>query len=175
MRGVISLAAAFALPLALPNGEPFPGREYILFLTFCVIFVTLVLQGLSLPVVIRWLAMSRDTRTDDEERQARVAANTAAREFLDRAIAEQDAPEEIAGRLRAEYDERLEQLEECAANRDDPGGGVVTGDYQRLQHRALSVERNTIIELRNQHVINDEALRRIQRDLDLAEARLTGA
>ena len=80
----------------------------------------------------------------------------------------------VLDRLRAEYDERVQQLELCANNSADCSGEIATPQYQRLQQEALNVERRTIIGLRNQHVINDEALRRIQRDLDLAEARLTG-
>jgi Na+/H+ antiporter len=174
MRGVISLAAALALPFALPNGQPFPGREYILFLTFCVILATLVLQGLTLPAVIRRLGITDDGLADDEERRARVEANTAALEFIDRTIAEESVPTHVADRLRAEYDDRLAQLRACAENEDERGGAVATKSYQQLQHDALRVERSTIIQLRNEHVINDDALRRIQRDLDLAEARLDG-
>lgn len=174
MRGVISLAAAFALPLALPNGEPFPGRDYILFLTFCVIFVTLVLQGLTLPLAIRALRIRDDGLLNEEERRARFEANTAALEFLDRTIAEEGVSKAVAQRLRADYDERLAELRGCAASEENRGGGIATGEYQRLQRDALRVERETIVRLRNQLVINDEALRRIQRDLDLADARLAG-
>jgi hypothetical protein len=85
-----------------------------------------------------------------------------------------DFPSDVIDRLRAEYDERIEQLQLCAENPEDCRGEIATPQYQRLQHEALRIERQTIIRLRNQHVINDEALRRIQRDLDLAEARLTG-
>lgn len=174
MRGVISLAAAFALPLALPNGEPFPGRDYILFLTFCVIFVTLVLQGLTLPLAIRALRIRDDGLLNEEERRARLEANTAALEFIDRAIAEEGVAPAVAERLRAEYDDRLAELRSCAENDENRGGGIATGAYQDLQREALRVERETIVRLRNELVINDEALRRIQRDLDLAEARLAG-
>jgi monovalent cation/hydrogen antiporter len=81
---------------------------------------------------------------------------------------------DAVARLRAEYFERIEQLELCATNPEDCRGEIATPQYQRLQQRALDVERETIIRLRNRHIINDDALRRIQRDLDLAEARLAG-
>jgi monovalent cation/hydrogen antiporter len=174
MRGVVSLAAAFALPLALPTGRPFPGRDYILFIAFSVILVTLVLQGLTLPVLIRKLRIPRDAETDEEERLARLKANKAALEWIQEARAKSTFSPDAADRLRAEYDERIEQLEHCADNPDDCRGEIATPQYQRLQHQALRVERKTIIRLRNERVINDDALRRIQRDLDLAEARLTG-
>jgi CPA1 family monovalent cation:H+ antiporter len=174
MRGVVSLAAAFALPLALPDGRPFPGRDYILFVAFSVILVTLVLQGLTLPLLIRKLGIPHDEETDNEERLARLEANKAALEWIEKARADGDFSPDAVGRLRAEYDERIEQLEICADNPDDCRGEIATPQYQRLQHQALRVERETIIRLRNERVINDDALRRIQRDLDLAEARLTG-
>jgi monovalent cation/hydrogen antiporter len=175
MRGVISLAAAFALPFALSDGSAFPGRNYILFLAFSVILATLVVQGLTLPFVIRKLGLKADGTEDEEERTARVEANKAAIEFIEKRRESGDFSADAAGRLRTEYDERLEQLELCASNPDDCRGEIGTPQYQRLQREALRVERQTIIRLRNQRVINDDALRRIQRDLDLAEARLTGS
>ena len=176
MRGVVSLAAAFALPFTLPNGSPFPGRNYILFFTFCVILATLVLQGLTLPLVIRILRIRDDGATDEEERAARLAANQAAIDFLEEQCLRDGASPEILGRLRVEYDDRIGQLKRCAADPNgDRTGEVATPEYQRLQHQALGVERKKIIQLRNDLVISDAALRRIQRDLDLAETRLLGA
>ena len=174
MRGVVSLAAAFALPLALSNGRPFPGRDYILFFAFSVILATLVLQGLTLPLLIRKLGITHDGETDEEERRARLEANKAAIESIEKLRANGKFSPDAIDRLRAEYDERMEQLELCAQNPDDCRGEITTPQYQRLQREALRVERKTIIRLRNGRVINDDALRRIQRDLDLAEARLTG-
>jgi CPA1 family monovalent cation:H+ antiporter len=174
MRGVVSLAAAFALPLTLSDGKPFPGRNYILFLTFSVILTTLVLQGLSLPLLIRKLGITYDGEADEEERRARLEANKAAIERIGKLRASGEFSSDTVDRLRAEYDERLEQLELCAENPDDCRGEIATPQYQRLQREALRVERQTIIRLRNEGVINDDALRHIQRDLDLAEARLTG-
>ena len=174
MRGVVSLAAAFALPLALNQNTPFPGRSYILFLTFCVILTTLVFQGLTLPILIRSLGVKDDGVTDEEERLARLEANKAAIELIETAALNWGISDEIVNRLRAEYDDRIEQLQLCCESLDDRSGGIATPDYQKLQQRALDEERKTIIRLRNEQTINDHALRRIQRDLDLAEARLTG-
>jgi monovalent cation/hydrogen antiporter len=175
MRGVVSLAAAFALPYILPDGSPFPGRNYILFLTFSVILVTLLFQGLTLPIVIRKLCIKADDSTDEEERMARLKANKAAIELIEKVRANGAFSTDTVDRLRAEYNERVEQLQLCAENPDDCRGEIATPQYQRLQREALRVERQTIIRLRNERVINDDALRRIQRDLDLAEARLTGS
>jgi CPA1 family monovalent cation:H+ antiporter len=174
MRGVVSLAAAFALPLVLDNGRPFPGRSYILFLTFCVILTTLVAQGLTLPLLIRKLGIRDDRETENEERTARLKANEAAVDFVEEKAREEQIPEEVMARVRAEYCDRIDQLNASAETAGNPGGEVATPAYQRLQHGALQVERATIIALRNSQEINDEALRHIQRDLDLAEARLTG-
>jgi Na+/H+ antiporter len=175
MRGVVSLAAAFALPFALGEESAFPGRNYILFIAFSVILVTLVVQGLTLPLLIRALGLQADGTEDEEERTARLEANKAAIEFIEKLRAEGKFAPDRVDRLRAEYDERVGQLELCAQNPDDCRGEIATPQYQRLQREALRVERQTVIRLRNQRVINDDALRRIQRDLDLAEARLTGS
>jgi CPA1 family monovalent cation:H+ antiporter len=174
MRGVVSLAAAFALPIVLANRQPFPGRSYILFLTFCVILTTLVFQGLTLPILIRKLGVEDDGVIDNEEREARLQANEAAVDFIEQKALEEHYPDEVMVRVRAEYCDRIAQLNACCQESGNPGGEVATPIYQRLQHGALQIERQTIIALRNSQQINDEALRRIQRDLDLAEARLTG-
>jgi monovalent cation/hydrogen antiporter len=172
MRGVISLAAAFALPFTLMDGSPFPGRNYILFLTFCVILTTLVLQGLTLPLIIRKLGIEPDRSTDEEERSARLEANKTAIKLIDELAGQGEFSPDTVDRLRAEYDDRLQQLQLCADSPDDCTGQIATPQFVRLQQETLKAERQTIIELRNRHVINDEALRRIQRDLDLAEERL---
>jgi monovalent cation/hydrogen antiporter len=172
MRGVVSLAAALAIPLTLPNGSPFPGRDYILFATFCIIFATLVLQGLSLPALIRALRVEDDGGAELEERTARIKANEAALAYLEELKAKAEVPLDVVARLRAEYDDRLRQLEAFARSSADGAPRPTTRFYQRIEQEALSVERRTIIQLRDEYVINDEVLRRIQRDLDLAEARL---
>ena len=173
MRGVVSLAAALAIPLTLADGSPFPGRDYILFATFCIIFATLVLQGLSLPVLIRSLGVEDDGTAELEERTARLKANEAALAYLEELKGNAEIPTEILARLRAGYDDRLRQLDACADCSAEKGGAHPAAPlYQRLEQEALTVERRTIIQLRDEYVINDEVLRRIQRDLDLAEARL---
>ena len=111
MRGVVSLAAALAVPLALTDGKPFPGRDYILFITFCVILATLVLQGLSLPALIQRLGVVDDGLANVEERTARLKANEAAMAYL--AEVDHQFPADIVERLRAEYNDRIRQLEVC--------------------------------------------------------------
>ena len=170
MRGVVSLAAALAVPLTLSDSSPFPGRDYILFITFTVTLATLVLQGLSLPVLIRRLGVMDDGLANVEERTARLKANEAALAYL--AEVDSQSPSNVVEPLRAEYDDRIRQLEVCASTGGDRSDGLVAPSYQRLQQEALDVERRTIIQLRNEYVINDDVLRRIQSDIDHAEARL---
>jgi Na+/H+ antiporter len=170
MRGVVSLAAALAVPLTLSDGNPFPGRDYILFVTFCVILATLVLQGLSLPALIHRLGVVDDGLANLEERTARLKANEAAVAYLAE-VGSQFPPDQLE-RLRAEYDDRIRQLEVSADEGGTRTNGLIAPSYQRLQKEALDVERRTIIRLRDEFVINDEVLRRIQADLDHAEARL---
>jgi len=172
MRGVVSLAAALALPERMANGSPFPGRNLILFLTFIVIMATLVVQGLSLPPLIRWLGVKDDGSMDKEEREARLKANQAAlgklKEISERDPAKADALE----RLRIEYEDHIRQMEGAEAASAGTPLRRFSSEYEKLSRAALLQERQTILHLRNQDVINDEVLRRIQRDIDLAEARL---
>jgi CPA1 family monovalent cation:H+ antiporter len=166
MRGVISLAAALALK------DSFPGRDLILFITFIVILVTLVGQGLSLPLLIRWLGVRDDGSVEKEERAARLKANHAALERL-KAIAENDpARADALERLRIEYEDHIRQVEGAEAKNAGTPMRRFSSEYERLSHEALQQERRTIIQLRNESVISDEVLRRIQQDIDLAEARL---
>jgi monovalent cation/hydrogen antiporter len=173
MRGVVSLAAALALPLTLrDSATPFPGRNLILFLTFVVILTTLVLQGLSLPPLIRWLGIQDDRSMEKEEREARLKANQAALLRLNQ-IAEQDPTRRDAlQRLRVEYEDHIRQVE---GNEPELAGTplrLFSSEFERLSQEALQIERVTILKLRNQDVISDEVLRRIQRDIDFAEARV---
>ncbi len=172
MRGVVSLAAALAVPLKLNDGSPFPARELILFLTFIVIVATLVVQGLSLPVLIRSLRIQEDRSMEKEERDARLKANRAALDKLN-AIAERDpAKADALQRLRVEYEDHIRQLEGAEPQSAGTPLRLFSSEYERLSVEALRVERISIIKLRDADVISDEVLRRIQRDIDLAEARL---
>jgi Na+/H+ antiporter len=172
MRGVVSLAAALALPLKRADGSDFPGRDLILFLTFIVILATLVVQGLSLPPLIRWLGIKDDGIIEKEERAARLAANRAALVHLNEVVEPNPDRAAAAARLRVEYEDHILQLAATDADMAGTPLRLFSTEYERLSHAALQVERRTIIQLRNDAVISDEVLRRIQRDIDLAEARL---
>jgi Na+/H+ antiporter len=166
MRGVVSLAAALALR------DKFPGRDLILFLTFMVILATLVVQGLSLPSLIRWLGIRDDGSALKEEREARLKANRAALEQLGNIKETEPAKEDALNRLKFEYEDHIRQIEGDEPRNAHTPLRLFASEYEHLSHKALQVERATIIQLRNEGVINDEVLRRIQRDVDLAEIRL---
>jgi CPA1 family monovalent cation:H+ antiporter len=171
MRGADSLAGALAIPFVLYNGEPFPGRDLILLLTFCVIFATLVLQGLTLTPLVRWLKVVDDRVTEKEERLARLKANEAALARLEAIESSNRARPKTIERLRSEYEDRIRQLR-CETPQEDSGSRLFSEDFEELAREVLQTERDTVIQLRNEEAINDQALRRIQRDIDLAEARL---
>ena len=171
MRGADSLAGALAIPFLLPNGEPFPGRNLILLLTFCVIFGTLVLQGLTIAPLVRRLGIEDDHATEREERLARLKANEAALAHVDETEALHRANPKTAERLRSEYVDRIQQLR-SEGPPEKTIRRLFSRDFEDLAREALETERDTVINLRNEEVINDQALRRIQRDIDLAEARL---
>jgi CPA1 family monovalent cation:H+ antiporter len=171
MRGADSLAGALAIPFALPSGEAFPGRDLILLLTFCVIFGTLVLQGLTLSPLVRWLKVVDDRVTEKEERLARLKANEAALARLETLQSLKRARPEVVDRLRSEYIDRIRQLRNEAPQEENVSR-LFSPDFEELAREALQTERETVLQLRNEETINDQALRRIQRDIDLAEARL---
>jgi CPA1 family monovalent cation:H+ antiporter len=171
MRGADSLAGALAIPFVLPNGAPFPGRDLILLLTFCVIFGTLVVQGFTLKPLIRWLKIVDDHVPEKEERMARLKANEAALARIEEMGSSSQARPDNVERLRSEYADRIRQL-----SKDTSHGETIrrlfSRDFEELAREALETERDTVITLRNDEAIDDEVLRHIQRDIDLAEARL---
>jgi monovalent cation/hydrogen antiporter len=194
MRGVVSLAAALAIPLTVASGASFPHRDLILFLTFCVILVTLVVQGLSLPLVLRWLGVMEDGSEVREEARARFQAVDAAISRLDELAAQDEQPEAGVGYMQRYYEKRRHVLSTRFGKLDhehdgDPDGsqvGHVHADgadhleehrtraehLRQLKQELIGVERTTVLRLRNQGEINDAALRRVERDLDLEEMRL---
>ena len=169
MRGVVSLAAALALPTVLRDGSPFPHRGMIVFLTFCVIFVTLVLQGLTLPPLIRLLGLAGAAGPDCEELEARRIVTQAALSHLEDAVArDRDQFSEVYEDLSRHYHHRLLSLKVNT----DPNEVTDHGRHVALSLEALRVERETAVRLRNEGRINDLVLRRIERELDLNESIL---
>jgi CPA1 family monovalent cation:H+ antiporter len=170
MRGVVALAAAISLPRQVADGQAFPQRNMIIFLTFCVIFVTLVAQGLTLPALIRALGLSVQAK-DSEEQRARRKMLQAALQRL-QALGGSDPPDyqEIYDDLAHHYRDRLTALAQESTESSSP----------RLEHqehyRAISkelrrVERETAIQLRNRKEIGDNVLHNLERELDLLDSR----
>jgi CPA1 family monovalent cation:H+ antiporter len=171
MRGVISLAAALALPLQTASGVPFPDRDLIIFMTFCVIFATLVVQGLSLPLLIRALGLEDDRIGDKEETHGRIGIAEAALERLEELVDEDWVREDTAERIRGLYSYRRNRFASRFEG-DTDGVEVRSAAYQRLMVELLGAQRLRLVTMRDEGSIGDEVMHRIERDLDLEESRL---
>lgn len=174
MRGAVSLAAALALPLQTDAGAAFPGRDLILFVAFIVILVTLVGQGLTLPALIRSLRV--DEEEGVEEREELLARLRAAQAALGRVETLADAEwtnDDTISRVRGLYEFRRRRFKVQAGKIEDEDGIEDRSlSYQRLMHELATAQRQALIELRNGGEISTEVMRRIERELDLEEARL---
>jgi monovalent cation/hydrogen antiporter len=170
MRGVISLAAALALPFQASGGQ-FPDRDLIIFLTFCVILATLVVQGLSLPALIRALGLEDDRIGEKEETHGRIQVAEAALERLEELGAQDWVREDTQERVRGLYAYRRNRF---ASRFDGDPDGVEerSADYQRLMVELLVAQRQRLISMRDEGSIGDEVMHRIEHDLDLEESRL---
>ncbi len=176
IRGIVSLAAALAIPLTGANGQPFPGRDLILFLTFSVILVTLVGQGLMLPAVIRALGLAHagglERHADTiEEYVARRRGIEAAIERLDELASERNLIEDVVQPLRAYHEDRLKRTEHRSDGHD--GHRKCAEVRDEIELLLIAAERRHVNELSRSGMLKDEARRRIERELDLREAHLT--
>jgi CPA1 family monovalent cation:H+ antiporter len=172
IRGVVSLAAALAIPYATMSGAPFPHRDLILFVTFGVIIVTLIGQGLLLPSVVRWLGLARHGESErlDEmqaELEARQAALRQVEQRLEALAGEHAVPDDVLELLRTRNLSRMQILP-----RDLSDGLDHTRQSAALKKELINAERAFIYELLRDGRITDEARRRIEYELDLEEASL---
>jgi Na+/H+ antiporter len=161
MRGIVSLAAAAALPTEIPY------RDLLIFLGFVVILVTLVVQGLTLAPLIRRLKLGTDHSNRDEERLARMAIGKAALSALDRAAQEGNAQSEIVARIRAELGERMAAASPLAQLSDSSHAHAT-----RVRLTAVRAARDELIRLWQEGAISDEVLHHIEEELDYEESRL---
>jgi CPA1 family monovalent cation:H+ antiporter len=167
MRGAVSLAAALALDAG------FPQRDLLVFLTFAVIFVTLVLQGLTLPPLIRWLGVQDDgTEEEREELKARLVATKAALARLDELLAEEWTRDDTIERMRGMYEYRKRRLAARAGKIEDDGFEDRSVAYQTAVREVLEAQRDAIVRLRNAGTISNDVMHRIERELDLEDERL---
>jgi monovalent cation/hydrogen antiporter len=171
MRGVLSLAAALALPVATRDGGPFPARGLILYLTFAVILATLLVQGGTLPLMLRWLRIDDRGDAQREEATARLAAAGAALKRVGELRGQM--PDALVDRLGESYQSRLTRLSEGSAIgecRPDEGQS-----YGWLRRQALAAERDAVIALRDTGVIGDDVLQTLEYELDVEALRLAAA
>ena len=171
MRGVVALAAAISLPSSLKDGSPFPQRNMIIFLTFCVIFVTLVFQGLSLPFFIRRLGLAGAVAKNPEEERARYAMIEAALAYLEQ------ARELDNSGFKPVYQDLI-RIQQHHLNLLPGDRSVETGytpedyvRYRELSKKVRALQRAALLNMRNHNKINDEVLRRLEQELDLFEVR----
>jgi CPA1 family monovalent cation:H+ antiporter len=173
VRGVVSLAAALAIPLTIASGAPFPYRDLIIFITFGVIIITLVGQGLMLPSVVQWLGLTRDSEKERaRERAAELAARSdalaMARNRLDQLAGDGKIPPELLATLRARHDHRAGQLPKNPVD-----GHEAMELAAEIRIDLINAEREFIYQLLRDGRITDETRRRIERELDLEEEGIT--
>ncbi|MGP4019858.1 Na+/H+ antiporter [Saccharopolyspora sp. 5N708] len=175
MRGVVSLAAASAIPTATLAGAPFPHRDEVLFLTFFVTLATLLLHGTTLPWLIGALGVrgSEDYTDALAEAEAQHNAARAARERLDELTSESEPPGDIVQRLRRSAEQRSNRAWERLGRSADELGESPTEAYRRLRGEMLAAERAVFIQFRDNRRIDDEVLRRVMHQLDLEELWLS--
>jgi monovalent cation/hydrogen antiporter len=174
MRGAVSLAAALALPLETHAGTPLPDRDLVLFLTFALILVTIVGQGLTLPALIRMLRVQEDGSEEQrEELRARLVAAQAALDAIDGIEEEGWAREDTLERLRGLYRFRQRRFKTRAGKIEDEDGIEERSlSYQRLMHLLSTAQREAVVDLRNRGEISSDVMHLIERELDLEESRL---
>jgi CPA1 family monovalent cation:H+ antiporter len=166
MRGAVSLVAALALP------TNFPDRQLIVFLTFTVIVATLVVQGLTLPSLIQVLDVHDDGAVDREDAKARIKSAEAALSRLEELVADGAVREDTAERLRGSFSFRANRFRARFDEEDDGAIEERSVAYQRVMRELIAAEQSALVALRNERVIDDNVMQRVQRDLDLEAARL---
>jgi monovalent cation/hydrogen antiporter len=168
MRGVVSLAAALAIPLVVEGSKPFPNRNLIIFLTFCVIFSTLVFQGLSLRPLIKLLGIKADDKEHEKEQQIRMKIASSLIEHIEEnySLALND---EVLNQIKTKYEIRIQRLRKESTQRLSE---EQINQFHRIQQELLAMERTHLVALRKQSVVSDEILRKIEYELDLEETRL---
>lgn len=169
MRGIVSLAAALAIPIMVTESKPFPNRDLVIFLTFCVIFVTLVLQGMTLRKLIQWLGVKSDDGQLREEERVRVQLASSLIEHIEENYS-LDVSEDILSQIKGKYEIRISRIrKEQASHRLSP---EQIDKLHNIQQQLIEHERAYILNLRKEGKASDELIRKIEFELDLEEARL---
>src|SRR4051794_15026079 len=203
-RGAVSLAIVLSVPVALDNGDPFPGRDDVVFVTTGVIVLTLLVQGPLLPAVVRWARLPEDTGLDDELRLAERALTTTTVTAIGELADEHGISAEVRDRVSRDYAEHLALIEESHPKRHaalapqartsdtaphpgtepvvlptrvaiaDPSPLARDEEYRRLRLALLDRKREVLLRLRREGAIDDSVARRVQTRIDIEELRLTG-
>ena len=180
MRGSVSLAAALAIPTSIDSGGAFPDRDLVIFLAFCVILATLVIQGLLMPALIRALHIKPDTLDQDEELNARLEIAYAAIDQIDDLEQEDWVHPQTVERTRMMFDYRRRRFASRVGNgspvdeeQDDFDYEGRAETYQRFMHEVIGAQRTALRRLRDEGDVSDDVRRRVEYDLDLEEARLS--
>jgi Na+/H+ antiporter len=171
-RGAVSLAAALAVPETVTSGAPFPDRDTIIFVTSGVIVVTLVVQGLLLPVVVRWARLPHDGSVEQERHLAETLATEAAIAAIPQLAADLGTDSDVVGRLRREYEKHLRVLHAGDDGADDETALRYEQQYAALRLAVIARKRATVVRLRDERRIDDTVLRQVQDRLDIEEVRL---
>ena len=169
MRGVVSLAAALALPLTINGSSPFPNRDLIIFLTFCVILATLVLQGLTLRPMIAWFGIKKDEEEYREEEKARLKLASSIIEHIEENYS-LSVSDEVLNQIKSKYEIRIQRLRKSTGGQNLDEQEI--NEFHRIQQELLHKERTLVLQLRSEAKISDEAMRKIEYELDLEETRL---
>jgi monovalent cation/hydrogen antiporter len=174
MRGAVSLAAALALPLETDAGAPLPDRDLLLFITFALILVTVVGQGLTLPSLIRRLGVQEDGAEEEaEEARARYVAARAALDRLEELAVEDWTREDTVDRARRLFQFRQRRVKVRTGKIEDEDGLEERSiAYQRLMRELYTAQRHAVVQLRNSGDISNDVMHRIERELDLEDSRL---
>ena len=175
MRGGDSLVIALALPLVTQLGGPFPARDLIIFLTFGVILISLVVQGFSLVPIIRWLKLTADTAAaDNEESKARLrSAQAGLRHLIEISEKQPATSDAVVDKLRQHHEDRIHRLTSEKVNDESQTDARYQADYRRIRLEMISAERREIVGLRDKSEMSDNVMRRIQQDLNLEEVLLS--
>ena len=172
MRGVVSLASALSVPLALQNGEPFPHRNLILFITFVVILVTLVIQGLTLPLVVRWVNFKDPIpRLPDDEQQTkiRLKLTKAALSHLQEHYADELDTNELVKNMKSRMEDDLHQTKHHLDALEGDGENVTR--YNQIRADVIAVKRDTLQQLKSKQEFDDDVLRGEEARMDLEEEK----
>ncbi|MBN9298573.1 MAG: Na+/H+ antiporter [Filimonas sp.] len=174
MRGVVSLASALSIPLFLSNGGVFPHRNLILFITFVVILFTLVLQGLSLPLIIKWLKITPDDVVHEHEMEQGIRLRLAAAvvDFMTTEYGAEVEKHEVFKRVKERYERMVEYADQRLAKKDDDTAKSILPKYRNMLLSLVDVRRNVLDKMRHEATFPDELIRKKEAELDLEEARL---